>query len=102
VIDLTLNIHNFEEYQGLGSTFLGYVLLQNRHGHLDRNHLAPEEKSNLIQIRSATFQSGRAASEGALAPEPPRATRFTPEYIRNFPPYLLFIYFFDFSLWRGG
>ena len=26
------------------------------------------------------WQSGRAASAGALAPEPPRATRSTPEY----------------------
>jgi len=30
--------------------------------------------------------SGRAASGGALAPEPPRATRNTPESIRNFFP----------------
>ena len=29
--------------------------------------------------------SGRAASGGAIAPQPPRATRPTPEYIRNFP-----------------
>jgi len=37
---------------------------------------------------------GRAASGGALAPEPPRATRNTPEFIRNFLKNTLFFSFF--------
>jgi len=41
---------------------------------------------------------GRAASGGALAPEPPPATRNTPEYIRNFPKTSFFFRFFDISL----
>jgi len=47
---------------------------------LNRNASA----ANLIQIRSATFSPGRAASGGALAPEPPRTTRSQPEPIRIF------------------
>jgi len=41
VVDLTLNLHIFDEHQELGSTCLGYVLSQNRHGPLDRYYLAP-------------------------------------------------------------
>ena len=37
--------------------------------------------------------SGRAASGGALAPEPPRATRNTPEFIRNLSKQTLFFSF---------
>ena len=41
VVDLTLNLHSFDEHQELGSTCLGQVLSQNRHGPLDRYYLAP-------------------------------------------------------------
>jgi len=34
--------------------------------------------------------AGRAASAGAVAPEPPRATRSTPEFIRDFSKKYLF------------
>jgi len=41
--------------------------------------------------------SGRTASGGALAPEPPRATRNTPEFIQNVSKKTPFFVFFEFS-----
>ena len=55
MVDLTSNLQFFDEHQGLSSTCLRKVLLQNRHGPLDRYYLTPEKKANLIQIRPATF-----------------------------------------------
>jgi len=40
------------------------------------------------------WQLGRAASAGALAPEPPRATRSKPEHIRKVHPKPFFFTFF--------
>ena len=45
--------------------------------------------------------SWRAASGGALAPEPPRATHNTLEFIRNLSKNILFFPFSDFSLHRA-
>ena len=42
----------------------------------------------------APVSKGRAASGGALAPEPPRATRSQPESIRTVVPPTLFSSFF--------
>jgi len=57
VVDLTSILHIFEEHPGLGSTCLGKVLPQNRHGPLywnyvvlDRHYQTTDVKVNLIQI----------------------------------------------------
>jgi len=44
VVDLTSNLHSFDEHQELGSTCIGYVLSQNRHSPLDGYYLAPWKK----------------------------------------------------------
>jgi len=44
--------------------------------------------------RSRGGRRGRVASGGSSAPEPPRATRNTPEFIRNFPKNTLSFFIF--------
>jgi len=52
----------------------------------------PSRRVSTPPVETPTF--GRAASGGALAPEPPRATRSQPEPIRTVPQKPLFFTFF--------
>ena len=68
---------------------------QHTHTHNKTNPLRPSASpyvslcSSYVRLVTWTF-SGHAASGGALTVEPPRVTRPTPEYIRNFPKNALF------------
>jgi len=65
--------------------------------------LPPQPASFSLETRSPveTLTLGRAASGGALAPEPPRATRSQPETIWTVPQNPLFFIFFELSQWTG-
>jgi len=74
----------------------------NRQGHANANFLflfssSVSRHRVLSCCPRRTPSPGRAACGGALAPEPPRATRYQPEPIRTVPKIIVF--FFNFLSW---
>jgi hypothetical protein len=59
----------------------GALFRRSSHIYVSKLHFARTNPNFMIL---AMFTFGRAASGGALDPEPPRAIRSTPECIRNF------------------